>query len=161
MSRIKLPASTPLLDAHPLYEKIRPDETTWYLDGNQIVITLQKLITNRKWPALTDSEALEKRFGPLNLAPSHSAPSREPKPISTPKDSAGAMAAREKVDAFLRAAQRGDLEWMKSSALELAGKEDRVATAIMETKDATGRGALHFAAHKGKVLNDNSFSLQQ
>ena len=137
-----------VFEAAPLYDKIRPDETSWYIESGQVVITLQKLLS-QKWPALTDKEALEQRFGPLNL----SSPALNPKPLKKPeKDGMGAMEARQKVDNLLRAAQKGNLEALKAAALELAEKKiEKVLEAVSETKDATGRGCLHFAAHKGHL----------
>lgn len=141
----------PLLDASPLYEKVRSGDVTWYVDDRQVVITLQKLV-NRKWPALTDKEALEKRFGPVNLPPIIKKPEG--------KDGANAMEARSKVERLLKTAQIGDLEGFKEAAKLLSegktledGKDEEreIAECVAEVKDGHGRGALHFAAHKGRI----------
>ncbi|CAI7776432.1 unnamed protein product [Closterium sp. NIES-54] len=52
-------AAAPLLNAPDLYEKIRPSDSAWYIDGSTLVLTLTKQHP-QKWPALTDTEALEK-----------------------------------------------------------------------------------------------------
>ena len=157
-----------MLDANPLYEKIRPDETSWYIDGRHMVISMQKLVP-RKWPALSDKEALESRFGPMN--PSAAAPTdglalspvnAHLPPVATDAttatdasgaDGAGALAARSKVERLLRAAQSGNLAQLSEAAGSLGegeGEGEDSKTALRETRDANGRGALHFAASKGK-----------
>ncbi|CAI5467002.1 unnamed protein product [Closterium sp. Yama58-4] len=65
-------AAAPLLNAPDLYEKIRPSDSAWYIDGSTLVLTLSKQHP-QKWPALTDTEALEKRFGPIRTSPDKAA----------------------------------------------------------------------------------------
>ncbi|XP_039121295.1 probable inactive shikimate kinase like 2, chloroplastic [Dioscorea cayenensis subsp. rotundata] len=44
-----------LLDTNHLYEKIKPSETIWYIDEDQLVINLKKYDTELKWPDIMES----------------------------------------------------------------------------------------------------------
>lgn len=120
------------------------------MESSSLIITLQKLV-NLKWPALTDTEALEARFGPLKSAtPTPTSP--RPLKKTSDKDGAAAFSSRQKVDALLRSAQRGDVPSLKAAVLELAENDpEKLQETATETKDATGRTCLHFAANKGHL----------
>eukprot|EP00850_Spirogloea_muscicola_P009422 SM000053S17379 [mRNA] locus=s53:55947:59955:+ [translate_table: standard] len=137
----------PLLDAGPLYEAVRPGRTTWYLDdgGRSLVVTLQKAAPARRWPALTDREALDLRFPPS--PPAQAPPAKAGGDI----DGGAAVAERAKVDSLLRAAQDGSLQAFKDAVQALCSEGDDVVETMIGVKDANGRTALHFAAGQGRM----------
>eukprot|EP00270_Netrium_digitus_P003641 TRINITY_DN14307_c0_g1_i1.p1 TRINITY_DN14307_c0_g1~~TRINITY_DN14307_c0_g1_i1.p1 ORF type:complete len:642 (+),score=208.09 TRINITY_DN14307_c0_g1_i1:218-2143(+) len=158
-------SGTVLLSADHLYEKVKPSEMTWYIDGGWVIINLLKVEAKKKWPALTDTEALERRFGPINVVPELTRRS---------SDGVSALSTRSHVDSLLRAAKGGKIESIKKAALALAAAEsslpvspafkpvDASASAslteqetlrqtIEDVRDGNGRGCLHFAAHQGQV----------
>ncbi|MBA0563713.1 hypothetical protein Golob_008681, partial [Gossypium lobatum] len=44
-----------LIDTNSLFEKIKPAETIWYIDDDQLVISLKKQDPNLKWPDIMES----------------------------------------------------------------------------------------------------------
>ncbi|KAJ0970862.1 hypothetical protein J5N97_018821 [Dioscorea zingiberensis] len=46
-----------LMDTNQLFEKIKPSETIWYIDEDQLVINLKKYDTELKWPDIRESWA--------------------------------------------------------------------------------------------------------
>ncbi|KAK9021068.1 hypothetical protein V6N11_011074 [Hibiscus sabdariffa] len=44
-----------LIDTNSLFEKIKPAETIWYIDDDQLVISLKKQDPDLKWPDITES----------------------------------------------------------------------------------------------------------
>ncbi|KAM3397228.1 putative inactive shikimate kinase like 2, chloroplastic [Capsicum galapagoense] len=44
-----------LMDTSTLYEKIKPAETIWYIDEDQLVISLKKQNSELKWPDIVES----------------------------------------------------------------------------------------------------------
>nr|KJB51602.1 hypothetical protein B456_008G224300 [Gossypium raimondii] len=44
-----------LIDTTSLFEKIKPAETIWYIDDDQLVISLKKQDPNLKWPDIMES----------------------------------------------------------------------------------------------------------
>ncbi|CAI5471323.1 unnamed protein product [Closterium sp. Yama58-4] len=164
-------AAAPLLNAPDLYEKIRPSDSAWYIDGSTLVLTLTKQHP-QKWPALTDTEALEKRFGPIRTSPDKAAGSTAA--------SASAAAARNGtakaggVQAGAGGGEKGGTEKAGGKGGDGAGEKKDGAAAwaarekvnrllkaaqdveeakevLEEVRDANGRTALHFAASKGHV----------
>ncbi|KAI5071472.1 hypothetical protein GOP47_0013723 [Adiantum capillus-veneris] len=63
-------------------------------------------------------------------------------------DAAGALAARDKVSRLLVAARDEDPRGLKEAAAAF-DEGQGVAKAVLDVKDANGRGALHFAAQNG------------
>ncbi|XP_021752825.1 probable inactive shikimate kinase like 2, chloroplastic isoform X2 [Chenopodium quinoa] len=54
--RIKQPGSiTTLMETKQLYDRIKPGETIWYLDEDQLVINLRKQDQELKWPDIMES----------------------------------------------------------------------------------------------------------
>ncbi|CAI5526990.1 unnamed protein product [Closterium sp. Naga37s-1] len=91
-------AAAPLLNAPDLYEKIRPSDSAWYIDGSTLVLTLTKQHP-QKWPALTDTEALEKRFGPIRTSPNKAAGSAAASASAAAAENGSAKAGGEQAGA--------------------------------------------------------------
>lgn len=54
--RLKQPGSiTTLMETKKLYDRIKPGETIWYLDDDQLVINLRKQDQELKWPDIVES----------------------------------------------------------------------------------------------------------
>lgn len=55
-----------LMETNRLYNKIKPAETIWYIDENQLVVSLKKYDTDLKWPDVMESwESLRSGIVPL------------------------------------------------------------------------------------------------
>ncbi|KAH9327099.1 hypothetical protein KI387_007277 [Taxus chinensis] len=65
-------------------------------------------------------------------------------------DATEAMSVRDKVNALLNAAQKGNLDLFKKIAKAL-DEGQGLAETLAAVKDANGRGALHFSARDGKT----------
>ncbi|XP_059312283.1 uncharacterized protein LOC132063646 isoform X2 [Lycium ferocissimum] len=65
-------------------------------------------------------------------------------------DATHALAVREKVQQYLKAACSGDIELFKKLAKQLDDGKGLAGT-VADVKDANKRGALHFAAREGKI----------
>lgn len=127
----------PLLPETELYEKVRAGESSWYCDGGALVVSLPKQFA-QKWPALTDQEALEKRFGPIRTSSlggpkAQTQPPTQPQPgqadgapaagAAEEKPGAQAWAARSLVEALLRCAQVGDVPGLRRATATLLAAE--------------------------------------
>ncbi|WOK98675.1 putative inactive shikimate kinase like 2, chloroplastic [Canna indica] len=44
-----------LIEANPLFDKIKPSETIWYIDEDQLVVNLKKHEIDLRWPDLVES----------------------------------------------------------------------------------------------------------
>lgn len=69
--------------------------------------------------------------------------------MKTSTDAASALAARDKVNRLLVAARDGDVSGLQE-AVRAFDEGQGLAKAVLDVKDANGRGALHFAAQNGK-----------
>ncbi|KAI9122892.1 hypothetical protein K1719_005781 [Acacia pycnantha] len=43
------------IETNNLFDKIKPDETIWYIDDDQLIVNLKKHDPNLKWPDITES----------------------------------------------------------------------------------------------------------
>ncbi|CAN6439472.1 unnamed protein product [Victoria cruziana] len=64
---------------------------------------------------------------------------------------AAALKVRERVESFLNAARRGDIELFKNTGQILDEEKRGMAEIVCSVKDANGRGAFHFAAREGQT----------
>ncbi|KAF3789011.1 Ankyrin-1 [Nymphaea thermarum] len=64
---------------------------------------------------------------------------------------ASALKVREKVELFLNAARRGDIELFKNTGQILDEEKKGMAETVSSVKDANGRTAFHFAAREGQT----------
>ena len=161
--------STPLLDVNDLYEKVMPSDTAWYIEGGKtLVITLVKA-SKTKWPALSDMEALEARFGPIRTTsgtlPAVTSPRKAAEQQALPSapptaeeaagkdaenksgDGSAAWATREILQRLLTAAQEGNVAGLKFAAAELAA-----ADAVAGGKGGEGEGEAKERLGNGVVV---------
>ena len=149
---------------------MRPSDTAWYIDGGKtLVITLVKA-NKSKWPALSDMEALEARFGPIRTnsgtlpavtsprkaAEQQALPSAVPAAEEAAKkdaenksgDGSAAWATREILQRLLAAAQEGNVAGLKFAAAELAaadagaGGNGGQGEGEGEVKESVGNGVV-------------------
>ncbi|KAI9077150.1 hypothetical protein K1719_040972 [Acacia pycnantha] len=54
--RVQRPGSpTTLIESNNLFDKIKPDETIWYIDDDQAIVNLKKHDPDLKWHDITES----------------------------------------------------------------------------------------------------------
>ncbi|KAK4261480.1 hypothetical protein QN277_004471 [Acacia crassicarpa] len=54
--RVQRPGSPiTLIETNNLFDKIKPDETIWYIDDDQLIVNLKKHDPDLKWPDITES----------------------------------------------------------------------------------------------------------
>lgn len=120
-----------LLNVFQLYSTVDASATTYTVSNGNLVVTLTKLETTMRWPALeAQSEVLADQLQTTSEA-----------------QTSRALQEREKVKALLTAAQSDNVSEVQAAAAHFGEQH------LGDIKDGTGKNALHFAAQLGQTDN--------